>query len=487
MIETSAVFLIVSVLVSGGLLAVLGDYLGSKIGKARLRLFNLRPRETARVITVLTGTLIAASTLGINFALSKPLRQGVFDLQKILKQLRIADAELKNVAAEKAQAQEELAVAKNEQAVVQQRLQSLRQNFERAQVRLKTISNQTKKLQTDRKILWRERKQLLQQKRQLVQQTAQLQAQVRERDREVRQQEETIASQGRVLQQRQVRLQALEKQQGQLQVEINRRDEDIAQLDRAIAQKDKALQHREGKLQELESQLAFLQKEVEVLEQYYQTYQDLRERRIAIFRGQVLAFGALRVVDPNVATAAIDRLLSQANRTAIEATQVGKGTSNLRVVQITKSQAEQLVQQIQDGQEYVVRILSAGNYVQGEKEVRVFADVALNQKLFEAETTIATVSLDSFNRIEADLEKRLDLLLSVMQFRSRRAGIVGNIQVEEGNIKTLINFLERLSKEGKNVNEIKAIASTDTYTVGPLKVRLVALQDREVVFSTKEL
>lgn len=484
MIETSAVFLIASVLISGGLLAVLGDYLGSKIGKARLRLFNLRPRETARVITVLTGTFIAASTLGINFALSKPLRQGVFELQKILKQLRIADAELKKVAVEKAEAQQELAVAKKEQTAVQKRLQSLRQNFERAQARLKVISNQTKKLQTDLKILLQERRQLLQQREQLARQTAQLQAQVSARDWEVRQQEKTIAAQDLALQQRQVRLQSLEKQQRQLQVEINRRDQDIAQLDQTIAQKDAVLQQREGKLQELTNQLAFLQKEVEILEQYYQTYQDLRERRIAIFRGQVLALGALRVVDPNVATAAIDRLLAQANRTAIEATQLGNSTPDLRVVQITKSQVEQLVQQIQDGQEYVVRILSAGNYVQGEKEVRVFADVALNQKLFKAGTTIATVSLDSSNRTEADLQKRLDLLLSATQFRSRRAGIVGNIQVEEGNIKTLIDFLEQLSKAGEDVDEIKAIASTDTYTVGPLKIRLIALQNGEIVFGS---
>ena len=87
---TSAYILIVAILFLGGLLAVLGDRLGSKIGKKRMRLFNLRPRQTATVITIVTGFLIAASTLAVLFSLSKSLRQGVFELDQILKERRTA-------------------------------------------------------------------------------------------------------------------------------------------------------------------------------------------------------------------------------------------------------------------------------------------------------------------------------------------------------------------------------------------------------------
>lgn len=66
----------------GGILAALGDRLGSKVGKARLTLFNLRPKQTAVVVTVMTGTVIAASTLGLLFGLSKSLRQGFFSWMK---------------------------------------------------------------------------------------------------------------------------------------------------------------------------------------------------------------------------------------------------------------------------------------------------------------------------------------------------------------------------------------------------------------------
>ncbi len=68
---TSAYILILVVLIFGGLIAALGDRLGSKVGKAKLRIFHLRPRQTAVVLTVMTGTLIAATTLGVLFTFSK--------------------------------------------------------------------------------------------------------------------------------------------------------------------------------------------------------------------------------------------------------------------------------------------------------------------------------------------------------------------------------------------------------------------------------
>ena len=49
--------LILALLVLGGVLSTLGDRLGTRVGKARLSLFNLRPRRTAVLITVLTVTL----------------------------------------------------------------------------------------------------------------------------------------------------------------------------------------------------------------------------------------------------------------------------------------------------------------------------------------------------------------------------------------------------------------------------------------------
>ena len=62
--------LIIALLVLGGVLSALGDRLGSRVGKARLSLFNMRPRRTAVLITVLTGSLISALSLGLMLLVS---------------------------------------------------------------------------------------------------------------------------------------------------------------------------------------------------------------------------------------------------------------------------------------------------------------------------------------------------------------------------------------------------------------------------------
>ena len=74
--------LILALLVLGGVLSTLGDRLGTRVGKARLSLFNLRPRRTAVLITVLTGSLISAVSLGLMLLVSQRLRTGLFELDQ---------------------------------------------------------------------------------------------------------------------------------------------------------------------------------------------------------------------------------------------------------------------------------------------------------------------------------------------------------------------------------------------------------------------
>lgn len=485
---TSAYILIAAILILGGLIAALGDRLGTKVGKARLRLWNLRPKDTAIVVTVLTGTLIAGSTLGILFTFSKSLREGLFRLDEILEQLRTAQADLEKVSREKQDVAQEFRTAQELQNLAQRRLKSINENFEDAKAQLKSVSDQATKLKKDIQTLLKERKELLESKTRLDKQITQLHQQVRARDEELKKGQEKIAVQNRILQQRQThlqeletRFQSLENQQNQLQTEIEQRDSRIAELDKAINQKDFALKNRESQLNKLESHLKTA---VQVLEQYYQTYQELRERQIAIVRGQVLALGAVRIVSPNAVLQVVDELLRRANESAIEAVGSNDVKPSERVVKITKAQVQQLTQQLKEDQNFVVRIISAGNYVEGEKEVRVFADIVVNQKIFNQEETIARVSIDTSDITEENIQQRIDILLAATQFRARRAGVVGNIQVEDGRLKTIVNFIEEISTREEGLDEIKAIAAEETYTIGPLKIRLIGTKDGEILLGT---
>jgi uncharacterized protein (DUF3084 family) len=461
---TSAYVLIVAILLLGGVLAVLGDRIGTKVGKARLRLFKLRPRNTATVITVITGVLISALSLMILFVLSESLRDGVFRLDAIRRQLRIAQSNLNEISAERTSINDELEDARLERSRIER-------SFREVQRRYASMTAQAKRLSAEVEVLRAQRERLLGQ-------IPRLQQQVRDRD-------DRIASQDQVLRQRAIQFRTLQAQQGRLQSEISSRDGMIRELDGEIAQRDQVLSDREATLEDLTKQLNFLREEVATLEQFYQDYQALRQGNVALVRGEVLSYAVLRIVDPNSAYLAIDQLLSQANRRAIEATRPFNGdTVDDRVVQISQAQVSQLAEQIQDGQDYVVRILSAGNFVEQEQSVFVFADAVPNQQIFEAGQAIATVSVDSDVMTTAQVRARLDTLLAAAQFRARRSGVIGDIQIGDGSVRTFANLVEWLESTRQPFEQIQAVVSTDTYTAGPLSIDLLVFQDGQLLFRT---
>ncbi|MDJ0574783.1 MAG: DUF3084 domain-containing protein [Xenococcaceae cyanobacterium MO_234.B1] len=476
---TSAYILIAAILVLGGLIAALGDHLGTKVGKARLRLFNLRPRQTATIFTIITGTLISASTLGILFALSESLRDGVFNLDEILRDLRYVKAELNQANQQKQEVETQLATVKRQQVEAKQQLEVIERDFQESKTRLAETSQQANQLRSELNTILAERTKQLEQLENLKAQSEQLQVQLQQR-------EQKITTQDQIIKKTETRLQELNQQQQILQEQITQRDERIFNLDKAITIKDQDLQARKSQLQNLTAQLQFLEREVKILEQYYQTYQELRERKIAIFKGEVLASATIRIIDPKAAIPAIDRLLAQANLNAIKAILLLEDNPSepQRVVRITTAQVKQLAKEIQDGRDYVLRILSAGNYVQGEKEVRVFADLTLNRQIFQAGEEIATVSIDSQQMNNEDIQERLDWLLAASKFRAQRAGIIGDLQIGDGQITTLINFIENIVNSEESLDEIKVVVAETTYTAGPLKLNLVVFKDGRVVFRT---
>lgn len=487
---TSAYILIAAIIVLGGLLAWLGDWLGSYIGKKlKWRLFNLRPRQTAVVITLLTGVVIAASTLGLLFGLSKSLRQGVFELDQLLMERRDAikrlEQDLETAREARDQVEQELEDARIEQDAVEHRLLKINEDFQKSRSQLQQVSTQLKNLYADIDSLLQEREELVREKDSLSGEIKQLKTEVVARDNQLKERAEELARQDRILAEKQARVSQLETEQKELQAQINQRDEQIYSLDQKIAEKDQGLIDRENQLQQLTAQLDYLNREVEILEQYYQTYQELRESRIAILRGQVLSFGAFRLTDPEINTIinVIDEMLKEANLTAIQATRPGEEIREERVVKITQGQVEQLIKQLEQGGEYVIRILSAGNYVLGEKEVRVFADVVPNQKIFAQGEEIAKVSLDYRNISEEDIQKRLDILISSAQFRARRLGVLGTIQIGDGNLKKVVDFIEKVNASQEPIDELQAVAGKSTNAAGPLQIRLVAVRNGKIMFS----
>lgn len=106
--------LILAMLLLGGLLSTLGDRLGSRVGKARLSLFHLRPKKTAVVITALTGALISAVSLGLMLLVSERLRVGLFQLDQLQDRLSASRLALERNAAELGRSRRDLSRAEAE-------------------------------------------------------------------------------------------------------------------------------------------------------------------------------------------------------------------------------------------------------------------------------------------------------------------------------------------------------------------------------------
>lgn len=478
---TSAYILIAVVLVLGGLIAALGDRLGTKVGKARLRLFNLRPRQTAALVTVITGTLISASTLLVLFGLSESLREGVFQLDDILKKRRALKAELERTRDEREEIEDKLEATQREEAQAQQGLDETKQKFQDAQKQLKTFSEQGSKLRRDINTLLSERQELFKQRRRLSQEIQQFKEQVTKQDRQIIVQKSRLQEQQRNLQQRTNQLQEQEKRLQEQKISLQRLQNQQKELVTEIAQRDSALKQKQANLEALVRQLTFLQQAVETLERNYQGF---RGTDIAITRSQVLASRVIQVDHPVEAQQAVKEVLWLANQVAMERTLTGNFRAPEPIVKITNAQVKDLINYITDGREYVVRILSASNYVKGENQVNVFADVLLNQEVFQTGEVIAAISVDVSRLSIEDIQEQLDWLMAASQFRARRAGILGSLQVEDGNLVKLITFIDQLSEYEEPVEEIRAIAPETIHTAGPLKIRLVAIKDGKVVFST---
>ncbi|WP_413389747.1 DUF3084 domain-containing protein [Prochlorococcus marinus] len=88
---------ILLILILGGILSTIGDRLGSKVGKARLSIFKLRPKSTAVLITVFTGSIISAISFATMIVFDRDLRVGLFQLEDIREKIIDSEKELKKL------------------------------------------------------------------------------------------------------------------------------------------------------------------------------------------------------------------------------------------------------------------------------------------------------------------------------------------------------------------------------------------------------
>jgi uncharacterized protein (DUF3084 family) len=465
---SSGIILILAVLVLGGVIATVGDRIGTRVGKARLSLFNLRPKKTAVLVTILTGTLISASTLGILLAADKQLRDGLLRLKTIKDQFNATKDALESTKQQKSVVQAELDKAKVEQTKANRELTRINQSLKTAVERQAITEAQRTQVQAQRDMIQgqlievaqravalRNEIQRLQTDRQiLVERQAQIKAQIGQRDNEIKQRTEII----------------------------RQRTEIIEQRDRVIADRDAVLSQKEQTLKQLEGQQAYLDQEVKRLEQAAMLS---RLGNLAIQRNQVLATGVAKVPTPADSPQVLDQLLREANRFALQSTQPGINNGNQQIVQLTQQEAQRLLNQISDGQEYVVRIIAAANYYRGEKTaIAVYPDAVLNRVVFQPGDVVAGTLIDPSQLSKQELQKIiLEQLPAASGFRARGAGLLNDtVQIQQ--VQAWLRIIEQLQTYTGQV-EIRTVAAEATYTASPLKLGLIARQNGQIILQTQ--
>ena len=145
--------LISVIVVTGGVIAFLGDRIGTRVGKRRMTLWGLRPRYTSIIITILTGILIAGSTLGVLTLVSYDARTALFGMEALQRQTRELQAEVDQRSAALKATRAELDKKTDEYARTEEKISTISHEIQVLQTSRQALQASNQELQANRQAL----------------------------------------------------------------------------------------------------------------------------------------------------------------------------------------------------------------------------------------------------------------------------------------------------------------------------------------------
>ena len=160
--------LIVVLVLTGGVIAFIGDRLGSKDGKKKLSLFGLRPRHTSILVTIITGILITTVTFGILAIASKDVRTALFGMNKLKAELNEKQSMLEEASGALVNVKNDLNTTKEEYAKSKKNLEETQEDLEIAQQAAELLRQEQVALQNRNQELWSDNQTLIEHNQSLV-------------------------------------------------------------------------------------------------------------------------------------------------------------------------------------------------------------------------------------------------------------------------------------------------------------------------------
>lgn len=474
MIASSALLALMVTL--GGVIAYLGDLLGRKMGKKRLRIGKLRPRHTATALTVLVGALLPVAT---TFALATISR----DVRAYL----VRGPELAREARQ-----------------LNKQLYQLRETREQLLARNEEIEKDSTRLRTENATLVRANQALTQEQERLRAESESLKGEVRTANQRLATAERRLAAVESRRDELQKEVNDLQQQTTQLQQDIQRYQEDtltlVQEAIRAERQKEEAEKARDAatatrdalynEITDLQTTLIRVRQEMADL---IRGIEAVRTSDLLFHRNEELA----RLAIPGgLDRARAEQMLTQVLRVAdIRARErgvlpdqrgvaagmvewqrlVGEGPPITISVQ---DQKESLFEAIRSAQDDLVMLArSHYNYFSidsGRRPVPIRVDVFLNRVVFRESEVIAMTVLDG--RLSEDdlVDGLMEFLRNDVRRRAEEAGMIpvhglesslGEITFEQ--IANLVNAVR--AKGGPTT--VAALAAQTTRSAEPLRLR----------------
>lgn len=409
--------------VMGGIIAYLGDKIGSRVGKRKIVLFGLRPKYTSILITILTGISIAVVTLGVMSVLSKNVRIALFGMHQLQMQKAELEAQRETLSKQAEALGKELTdknnlIAANEELLKQQQAQLDGKNEE---IRLTQLDLQQAKQARDDK-----------------------------------------ARQLSVI---------------QVAMDEAKTDKENAEAarDAAVADKEKA----QTDLVMLEETKKSMMETIHTLDQRIrllnQTMANIREG-IVIFRaGEVLSSVVLNGGMSEGATRQeVSQAMSQTNTMICR--RLGIKDENTVLVYIAPDEFEAVIHELQKAgsKKKLLRVIAAGNIVLGEPTL-VHIEMYDNQLVYHRGETVYEAKLQA-NEVSGNAELLVLRFLHTVNQKAQLKGMLPDPLTGNVGAVTVTEMFDAISKiklySGSNV-VLRAVTMNDTYTAGPLGVDII--------------
>jgi uncharacterized protein (DUF3084 family) len=478
--DISSLTFVVIFAIMGGLVAFIGDVLGRRLGKKRLRIGKLRPHHTATTVTVIVGSLIPILTTYGIATISKETRRWLAEGTRLVAEVQRLDNTVKQLSQDVQEREKRREQLRQENERLNQDTiilaQQVHQSLKRAEEARRQLSRTQGLLQN-----LQARVRDLQIKRQQAEEQATL------AQKHLQEMRHTLQQAEKKLQEAEHRIALLQTEEASLQERLQTAQKAEAEARESARLAEAELDRTRQNLLQLRETETALRRTIGSL---IQGVQAVRTSRLIYHRGEELARTTLTGgVPPEVARQKLEELLHQANVSARERGVMPDASGRAATLQdrlrpmpdgsfvriSVEDQIKGLISAITATPRDLVMIATSYyNYFEQDKDaVPLEVNVYFNRTVYRKGQTIASTIIDGSRSEEEILDAVVQFLTEQVRTNAQQAGMipVHGKQESLGQIGfTEINQLIKTIRQKAKPVVVDAVAARDTKSAEPLEL-----------------